>query len=64
MEYFLAGLLRPLFWIVVLGSLLWLVRKLCPPRIERILFGPIENVTYAIGWRLGRAIRAVRSRLA
>lgn len=63
MEYFLAGLLRPLFWIVLLGSLLWLVRKLCPPSWERVLFGPIENVTYAIGLRLGRAVRAVRNRL-
>lgn len=61
-ESFLAGLLRPFLWIVVLGTLLWLVRKVCPPSVERILFGPISNITYAIGLRLGRAVRAIRSR--
>jgi len=64
MEYFLAGLLRPLFWILLLAIPLWLVRKYCPPAVERVLFGPLENVTYAIGLRLGRAIRAIRNRLA
>lgn len=38
MVYFIAGLLRPLFWIVVLGLILWAVRKFLPPRWERILF--------------------------
>lgn len=38
MSVFLAGLLRPLFWIVTLGTALWIVRRFLPPRWERILF--------------------------
>lgn len=38
MSYFIAGLLRPLFWLVTLGTTLWFVRRFCPPWVERILF--------------------------
>ena len=38
MTYFLVGILRPLFWLVVLAVALWLIRRYLPPRWERILF--------------------------
>jgi hypothetical protein len=39
MKYFLAGLLQPFFWLIVLSVALWLTRKWFP-RAESILFAP------------------------
>lgn len=36
--YFIAGVLRPVFWVVILSVVLWLVRRLLPPQWERVLF--------------------------
>ena len=37
MKYLLAGILGPLFWLLVLSTALWLARRYCP-RAEAILF--------------------------
>lgn len=59
MEYLIAGLIRPLVWVVVVGLLLWLTRKVLPRGWDRYVFAP----DYVIGWLIGRAVRAVRNLL-
>lgn len=49
MKYFLAGALAPFFWLIVLGSALWLTRKLFP-RAESWLFAPL-GVTVRRCWQ-------------
>lgn len=52
----LGAFLRPLFWLVVLGLALWIVRKAFP-RAERVLFdmGAFEAI--------GSIIRSARTRI-
>lgn len=42
MAYLLAGLIGPLFWLVTLSVILWLVRKFAP-KWEKVLFMKIPN---------------------
>ncbi len=58
MSYFLAGVLRPFFWLIVLSISLWAVRK-CFPRAEKYLFGPAFPT---IGLAVRRLVRAIRRR--
>lgn len=58
-EYGLAGVIRPFFWLVLLGTILWLTRRLFP-RAEKWLFGDWGQIFYLIGLGLGRVSRAVR----
>lgn len=55
---FLGALLRPLFWLVVLGLALWAVRRLFPEH-ERDLFerGPIDGARSIIA-----RLRSARAR--
>jgi hypothetical protein len=39
-NHFWAGFLAPLFWLLILSVLLWLVRRFAPD-LEKTLFGPI-----------------------
>ena len=48
-KYGLAGIVAPLFWLVVLSVALWLVRRYLP-RAERTLFDPV-SVTLRRLWR-------------
>lgn len=54
LKYLVAGVMAPLFWVLVFAVPLWLTRKLFP-RAEKYLFGPLYNV----GWLMGRAVRRV-----
>ncbi len=57
MKYFVAALIAPFFWLVVLSVSLWLVRRFLP-RAEPILFAdPITGLH-----RLWQAIRAALRR--
>lgn len=56
MKYFVAGLLAPLFWVLVIAIPLFLVRRYFP-RAEKYLFG---SVTYGLGWITGRTLGLLR----
>lgn len=58
-KYALEAFLAPFFWAGILGTLLWLTRRIYPPAVD-YLFGPISNVGYLIGKLAGRLVRAVR----
>jgi hypothetical protein len=56
MSYLIAGVLAPLFWLLVLSVSLWLVRRYVPGA-ESWLFAPL-CVTVRRSWRaLTRALR-------
>lgn len=48
-KYVLAGLIAPLFWLIVLSTALWLTRKFWPSA-ESWLFAPLSQ-TIARAWR-------------
>ncbi len=59
MKYLLAGILGPLFWLLVLSTALWLTRRLFP-RAESWLFAPLSE-TIARAWRVLK-LKAARPR--
>ena len=59
MGFAIGAILQPLFWPVLLGVSLWLIRLLFP-KTERVLFR--MNAFEAIGLLAGRICRACRSR--
>lgn len=56
MKYFLAGIIAPFFWLIVLSVALWLTRRFLP-RAESWLFAPL-------GVTVRRLLRAVQRRKA
>jgi hypothetical protein len=48
MKYLLAGIIGPLFWLLVLSTALWLTRRFLP-RAESWLFAPLSQ-TIARAW--------------
>ena len=59
-EYAVAGFLRttivPVIAAFLLAIPLWLIRKVYPPA-EKYIYGPLENLCYAIGKIAGRIVR-------
>jgi hypothetical protein len=51
----------PIMVAAILAVPLWICRRWFP-RAERVLFGPLYNVTYSIGRAAGRAVRRLIAR--